>query len=215
MSQLANQIPAEFWLVRHGQTDWNIQRRFQGHTDIPLNALGLKQARNLAARVNGNSIAAIYSSDLIRARVTAEMVARERSLLVIPDRRLREIYMGDWEGHTVDEVMAEHPEFPGSIPYQDDEEFAPGGESLDDVACRVRDFADEIAACYPGRIVMVVMHGLSLAVLRCLAVGLPLGEAPDTVPDNCQVVRIFWPHPMTETSEPDSLAVPPEGVITK
>jgi len=73
---------------------------------------------------------------------------------------------------------------------------APGGESLTEVAERVRSFADEIAERHAGQIVLVVTHGLSLAALRCLAVGLPLAEAIDLVPDNCSIVRIFWPHPL-------------------
>ena len=188
--------PAELWLVRHGQTDWNVQRRYQGHTDIPLNSLGREQASELAAELNGSQIAAIYSSDLSRAMETAAILAQHTSTLVTPDRRLREISMGDWEGRTLFEVNQELPGGVDGLAYTEAHSRAPGGESLAEVAERVRAFADEIAERHPGQIVLVVMHGLSLAALRCLAVGLPLAEARDLVPENCSIVRVFWPHPL-------------------
>ncbi len=81
--------------------------------------------------------------------------------------------------------------------------------SLTEVAERVRDFADEIGQRHAGQIVLVVMHGLSLAALRCLAVGLPLAEARDLVPENCSVVRVFWPHPLaSEATFRDPLTCP-------
>ena len=188
--------PAEFWLVRHGQTDWNVQRRYQGHTDIPLNALGRAQALELAEGINGSQIAAIYSSDLSRALETAGILAQHTQSPVTPDRRLREIAMGKWEGRTLAEVSQGLPEGSTGLAYTEAHTRAPGGESLTEVAERVRSFADEIAERHAGQIVLVVTHGLSLAALRCLAVGLPLAEAIDLVPDNCSIVRIFWPHPL-------------------
>lgn len=192
--------PAEFWLVRHGQTDWNIQRRYQGHKDIPLNAAGREQARVLAADLNDASFAAVYSSDLSRAVETAAILTENQPMTIITDLRLREIAMGDWEGRTLAEVSSEHPGSDGGLVYTEVHSRAPGGESLAEVAARVRAFADEIAAKHPGQVVLVVSHGLLLAALRCLAVGLPLAEARDIVPENCSVVRVYWPHPLV--SEP-------------
>ena len=188
--------PAEFWLVRHGQTDWNVQRRYQGHTDIPLNGLGRTQALELAAELNGCPISAIYSSDLSRAMETAQILTQQSGRPVTADRRLREIAMGQWESRTLAEVSQDFPEAANGLAYTEAHSRAPGGESLAEVAERVRDFADEIAQRHAGQIVLVVMHGLSLAALRCLAVGLPLAEARDLVPENCSVVRVFWPHPL-------------------
>jgi len=196
MTSVEPQSPAEFWLVRHGQTDWNVQRRYQGHTDIPLNSLGREQACELAAELNGNQIAAIYSSDLSRALETAAILAQQTDAEVIPDLRLREISMGEWEGRTLFEVNQELPDGAAGLAYTEAHSRAPGGESLSEVAERVRAFANEIAERHAGQIILVVMHGLSLAALRCLAVGLPLADARDLVPENCSVVRVFWPHPL-------------------
>mgnify|MGYP001277064675 CR=1 FL=1 len=186
--------PAEFWLVRHGQTDWNIQRRYQGHKDIPLNSVGREQAQDLATQLNGASISAVYSSDLSRAMETAAILTERHPVTIHKDQRLREISMGDWEGRTLTEVSQEQPDGDGGLAYSEVHHRAPGGESLGEVAARVRAFADETAEKHPGQVVLIVSHGLSLAALRCLAVGLPLADARDYVPENCSIIRVYWPH---------------------
>ena len=87
-------------LVRHGETDWNADGRLQGHTDRPLTDFGRRQARDLAAALAGEDLTAIYSSDLTRARETAEIVAERLGLPVVLDRDLREKDWGNWEGLT-------------------------------------------------------------------------------------------------------------------
>jgi broad specificity phosphatase PhoE len=96
-------------LIRHGQTDWNMQGKWQGMMDIPLNAAGIDQAHALAQRLQDQPIDAIYSSDLLRARVTAEIVADALHLPVYSDARLRELNLGVFQGMTHPEISAKFP----------------------------------------------------------------------------------------------------------
>lgn len=144
----------EFWLIRHGETDWNTVRRCQGHTDIPLNATGLQQAAALAKKIAGISFAAIYSSDLQRAYRTAQILAAPINLPIQTDIRLREIHQGAWEGRLVSEIRAEiASNFPGSdVDLVDVEQpRAPGGESVRSVLTRMTTIADEISARHPSQ----------------------------------------------------------------
>jgi broad specificity phosphatase PhoE len=97
-------------LVRHGETAWNAERRWQGHHDAPLNAVGRAEAVALATRVARERPAALYSSDLPRARETAAEIARGTALEPVPDARWREVDVGEWLGLTPDEVEARYPE---------------------------------------------------------------------------------------------------------
>src|SRR4029078_6301282 len=97
---LAYSVMATLLLVRHGETDWNAPGRLQGHTDRPLNDYGRRQARELADRLGDDGIAAIYASDLSRAKETAEIVGARLGLPVVIDADLRERNWGSWEGLT-------------------------------------------------------------------------------------------------------------------
>jgi 2,3-bisphosphoglycerate-dependent phosphoglycerate mutase len=88
----------EIWLVRHGQTDWNLEGRLQGQLDVPLNETGMGQVRLLAATLQGKRFGALFSSDLMRARQTAECVSTAVNLPIFFDKRLREISQGQFEG---------------------------------------------------------------------------------------------------------------------
>ena len=100
----------EILLVRHGETDWNTEGRVQGHTDRPLNATGLEQARVLAAQLAQEPLVAVYSSDLVRARDTATIVADVHGLDVWLDPDLREKNFGTWEGLTDTEIRSRFPD---------------------------------------------------------------------------------------------------------
>jgi len=131
-------------LVRHGETDWNAERRWQGHTDVPLNERGREQARALAEELAADGrVDAIYSSDLSRARATAETVAERLGLPVTVDPDLREIDVGSREGLTGEEVG--------------DREW--DGEAHDAHAERVLRAVHRIAAAHPTGRVLVVAHG--------------------------------------------------------
>lgn len=138
-------------LVRHGETDWNRDRRVQGQTDIPLNETGRRQALALSAELNGRAFAAVYSSDLVRAYETATILAEPRSLTVIPVPALREKDFGSWEGLTDAEVLRRFPHALAG-PWGDAETSA-------EVSTRVVAAVSEIVAAHAGDAVLVVTHG--------------------------------------------------------
>jgi len=150
-------VPARILLVRHGQSVWNAQRRWQGAADPPLSALGRTQAEALAGAIRGESVDAVVSSDLIRARETAEIVMGELGLTELHiEPRFRERDVGEVSGLTVEEI---DERWPGLL----DQWRAgtllqmPGGEA--DITPRVTSALTELAASPPGRVVLVVTHG--------------------------------------------------------
>jgi broad specificity phosphatase PhoE len=181
----------EIWLVRHGQTDWNLVGRWQGHADIPLNSTGLEQARILADKlVQARQVfTALYSSDLLRAFQTAQVLGDRLGLIPVKDRRLREISKGQWEGMLAGEARLRWNET-SSNPLS---ARAPGGESILEVAERLARSADDISAAHPIGPVLIVTHGLALATLLCQARRLPLEQAEVNIPDNAVAQVIFWP----------------------
>ncbi len=181
-----------FTLVRHGQTDWNIARRYQGQKDIPLNEEGIRQAQQLASVLAGQSFDAIFSSDLRRALQTAEILRQGRTIPLRTDIRLREICFGEWEGEVFSEMYAKYPEKFAESRANPAIVMAPGGESVAEVAQRTTAFADEISTLYPLGKVLVVTHGMALATLVCRASGLPLTDAHNRIPDNATPVEISW-----------------------
>ncbi len=159
-------------LARHGETDWNVQGRWQGQTDIPLNAVGQRQAAKLAVRLADVSFDAAYSSDLKRAYETAEQIAAGRAFDVHPEPRLREIGLGVAEGLTSVEIRSQYTE--AFVRWQADRDRPMlGGEALSAVAARVQSFLDDVTAAHPEGRVLVVSHGAALRVLLCLALGIP------------------------------------------
>ncbi len=181
------------WLVRHGQTDWNVEGRYQGQVNVPLNAAGLQQARALAAEMAGEKFDAVYCSDLERARVTAEIIARPQHLPVHCDVRLREINQGQWEGKYYLHLMVQYPDEMRARRIDPDHFRPPDGETAAEVAARMAQAAGEIAASYPEGRVVIVSHALALAALFCLANALPLQEVYDHLPPNARPVVIEWP----------------------
>lgn len=182
----------EIWLVRHGQTDWNLERRFQGQTDIPLNLKGLQQAELLACKLNQETFDAIYSSDLQRASQTAECVARTLKMPVLYDSRLREICQGEWEGMSLDEVIGRYKVDPTAENRDPVHSRAPGGESVAEVAARMSEAANSIACGHPRGKVLIVSHGVSVAALFCAANKIPMERHHEYIPDNTDVLVIRW-----------------------
>lgn len=160
-----------WYLVRHGETDWNLNERIQGHSDTPLNATGRRQADLLGRRLDDLHFDAIYSSDLTRTYETAQLVARGRDLAIVTDPDLREFSFGEWEGLTDAEIEARQPGVLTERLSAGNEAFAaPGGENTWQVLNRVRRFCERTAARHdPSDDILVVAHGGSIRVLAvCL-----------------------------------------------
>jgi alpha-ribazole phosphatase len=175
-------------LVRHGETDWNREGRWQGHSDTHLNELGREQAARVAAELDGVDV--IYSSDLARATETADVVARRLGLEVRVDERLRERSFGAWEGKTAPEIEAEFRDahsrwLAGEGPGADDAEPFP------DFGARVGSFLQDVLARHPDETVLVVAHGGSIRVIHALASGLDYVRDHRSIPGvpNCAVAK--------------------------
>jgi len=179
-------------LIRHGQTDWNLEGRYQGQSDVPLNETGLAQAGSLITKLNGHSFNAIYSSDLKRARQTAEPIAKLLGLDVQIEPRLREINQGEWEGVLVDEIKARYAELWSQRTVDPASVRPPGGETVGEVAERVYAALDDIARLFPNGQLLIVSHGLSIATAICCDKGIPVGQAYTVIPDNVQPVWMNW-----------------------
>lgn len=174
------------YLVRHGQTDWNIEDRWQGQIDVPLNAHGRQQAEQVAAELAGEDISAIYTSDLQRASQTAAALSRLTGLPVTCDRRLREINQGAWQGLLSWEVEARYANLlhqQGGSPLAI---AAPGGETVLQVRQRLLTAVAEIVPRHPAQRVALVSHGFALAVLYVHHMGYPLESVWDHIPQNDQ-----------------------------
>ena len=181
-------------VVRHGETAWNVDTRIQGHLDIPLNATGLWQARQLGDALAGEAISAIYTSDLLRARRTAQAVADATGAALVDEPGLRERAFGSFQGRTFAEVETEHPEQARRW-RQRDPDYAPdGGESLRVLRERVIDTTHRLAARHPGELVLLVTHGGVLDVLYRAATRQDI-QAPRTWQlGNAAINRLLWTH---------------------
>jgi probable phosphoglycerate mutase len=157
-----------FYLIRHGETDWNLSGRWQGHTDVPLNALGRAQARRLAERLRHEPArpGAIYSSDLLRAWETAETIGAALGITPRPLPALREIDVGAWSGLNRAEVLERDRDLSERLESGEDVPRGGSGERFADLYARVVAAVDQLAAAHPdGRLVLVTHGGPVRALL--------------------------------------------------
>ncbi|KQV53621.1 phosphoglycerate mutase [Pelomonas sp. Root1217] len=152
-------------LIRHGETAWNRATRIQGHTDIPLSPLGLAQAQRLADALADEPLAAIYSSDLSRARQTAEAVAGAQGLAIHFDAALRERAFGRFEGLSWEEIDRGYPDDAARWRRREPDFAVGGGESLTVFSARCVAAVRRAASAHPGQSIALVAHG---GVLDCL-----------------------------------------------
>ena len=176
-------------LVRHGETDWNRDGRWQGGSDTSLNDLGRGQAQALAQELDGD-IGLVYSSDLSRARETAEIIAAKLGLEIRFDPRLRERGFGSWEGLTTSEIEERFADshrrwLAGEGAGADD------AETFEDFFARVNGFLADVLRLHPDEEVLVISHGGAIRVIHALATGLDYVRDHRRIPGvpNCSVAK--------------------------
>lgn len=162
----------ELLLIRHGETDWNRDGRWQGQLDVPLNAHGLEQAAALAEALSIEPLDAIFTSDLRRARQTAEVLAAATGASVVEDRRLREIHLGRWQGLTQKEISLGQDEALDRFRANPADAPPPEGETVLEVQLRMQAAVVDVLRTHPHGRVAIVSHGLALAALKASLLGL-------------------------------------------
>lgn len=183
-------------LIRHGETAWNATRRLQGHTDIALNDEGVRQADALARALAAEPLTAVISSDLLRARQTAQAVADWHGMQVGIDRQLRERCYGGFEGLQYAQIATVYPQHYAAWQARDVDALMPPGErapeSFRQFFMRSTAAIAHWAAQYPGRTIAIVAHG---GVLECAcraARGLPLASPRDFEIKNASINRFSF-----------------------
>ncbi len=167
------------WLiVRHGETQWNAEGRVQGHTDVSLSARGMQQAEALRDRLATWDIHAAYSSDLVRAMDTARTLLQGRDVTISPSPEIREFAFGRWEGLTGAQIKETDPVMFDDWRIRGDTFAPPGGESVLDLADRVRKFLGRVKGAHgDGEVVLIVGHGGCLTILLTCLLELPLSTS--------------------------------------
>ena len=184
----------ELILIRHGETDWNRELRFQGQVDVPLNDIGHEQARRVAQRLATESVHHLVSSDLIRAQQTAQPVARHslapQPLDPVMDAALREQDFGAVDGMRVADIKAQHPQaWAQWVRFEADYAFA-GGESTRQFHARVMAALRALAQKHPRQTLVVVTHGGVLDMVYRSARALPLSGPRQSQIPNAGLSRV-------------------------
>lgn len=196
MSDPGQQAVRTLLVLRHGQTDWNLQGRAQGHADIPLNAEGRRQAgllaQRLTARLSGASQVRLWSSDLVRAADTAALIGRCHGLQARHDARLREFHVGRRQGMTAREYAARFPEEAGGRVGHPGVPVARDAESYEQVRERMSAaLAAALDDVAPGGTAVVVTHGAALRVGVVALLGWPDQHVTTLAPvHNCHAVEV-------------------------
>jgi len=180
-------------LIRHGQTQWNVEGRYTGQSDIPLNEVGRAQARQVAEQLKENPPDVIYCSDLKRAKETASVISTQIKVQLHVDRRLREINQGVWEGMHFDEIKRRYADEFADRLANPLEVAPPGGETIGQVQERVLAAVAEIQRNNQDSHVAIVAHGLVLALIKAKFESYPITQVWALIPANAQAEVIYLP----------------------
>jgi broad specificity phosphatase PhoE len=176
------------YIVRHGETDWNKDGRYQGQTDIPLNAEGRRQGAAVGARLASVPLDSVYSSDLMRAHDTARALAGGRPIVL--DLRLREMHAGRCQGLLHTEIAEREPAFWEAARQDPDNTPFPDGESPLQLQSRAMECLKAIAERHPDGRVAVVTHGGVIKTMVAGVLGVPLTVRPRFWMDNCSLTIV-------------------------
>ena len=183
---------AKLYLIRHGETDYNNALRFQGQTDIPLNQKGIEQAEKAADFFRDIPLQAIYTSTLIRAKTTAEIIAGVKGMEVQETDALREMSFGIWENMNSKDIQKKYAKEWKDFFASPANMKIPQGESMSDVQKRVYPVVQEILDRYPEGDVAFVAHGGIIRVLMCTMLGLDLNRAWHLHVGNASITCFYY-----------------------
>jgi probable phosphoglycerate mutase len=185
MHHVAKPVATRICIIRHGETDWNVEKRIQGHTDVPLNETGRVQALAMAFNAAHQRFRAIYSSDLARAVETARVLAQREGHEVTQLPQLRERHFGIFQGITAAEGAERYPQAYAHYLARDPDYDFESGESLVRFAARVADGIARIVRHHAGQTIAAVSHSGVLDVVYRRATGRPLSTPRDFAIPNC------------------------------
>ena len=183
---------AKLYLIRHGETDYNNALRFQGQTDIPLNQKGIEQAEKAAEFFRDIPLQAIYTSTLIRAKTTAEIIAGVKGMDVQETDALREMSFGIWENMNSKDIQKKYAKEWKDFFASPARTTIPQGESMSDVQKRAYPTVQEILDKYPEGDVAFVAHGGIIRVLMCTMLGLDLNRAWHLHVGNASITCFYY-----------------------
>lgn len=181
------------YIMRHGETDWNVRRKLQGHTNVPLNDNGRKMAQKAAEEYKDVHFDVCYCSPLIRAKETAEIFLKGRDIPIITDDRLQEMSFGEFEGLA---YSFEIPNCPINTLFLDPEKYTdpPGGaESFESLYARTGEFLHEVALPLvdEGKDVLIVGHGAMNSSIICQIRNTPKKDFWKAGIDNCRLIKLI------------------------
>ena len=179
-------------LIRHGETDWNTKQIFRGRKDIPLNEVGLAQAKAVGVSLSDIQIDAIYSSPLGRALETAKVLAESRSLEVELEEGFIDIDFGKWQGITHEKVKEEYESLYEMWLKNPQMVAFPEGESLKDVRTRSMEALKKVIKKHSGKTLAIVSHRVLNKVLLCSVLGLELSHFWYIKQDTCAINRFEY-----------------------
>ena len=174
-------------LVRHGETLWNLEMKYQGHCDIALTEKGIKQAELAASSLMKEPISAVYASDLCRAFATAESIANKHNLQVTAIPELREINFGQWEGLTYDKINSQWSDIMAKLFTHPDEIKIPDGETFREVKERATIALSKLIKQHSNETIVVVSHGGTIRTILCAILNIHLNHLWNIKQDNTAI----------------------------